>query len=239
LTGQPRRVAVERLLDIAVITASLCSLPLTVVQLSGQDSIAVNIADWTIWLVFLLDYTVLLYLSERRAQYVRRRWFGAAVVVLTFPAAPALLNSLRLFPLVRLVRLLRLLALTSRAVHALGRVLGRRGFVYVGTLSVLVAVSGAGALLVLEPETVHGDFWTGLWWAVVTSTTVGYGDVAPTTLPGRIVGTVVMLAGIGLVSTLAGSVSAYFVSQEENTELREVRERLARMEELLQRLAQK
>lgn len=226
-------------LDIAAIVAALASIPLTFAQLAGNETALILAADWVIWSVFLLEYAVPLATTERRAAYVRRNWFGAAVVVLSFPAAPAVLNTLRLARLVRLFRLLRLVALTARAVQALGVVLGRRGFVYVGALTTLVVAGSAGALLIVEPETVKGDYWTGLWWAVVTSTTVGYGDVAPTTIPGRLLGVAVMLTGIGLVSTLAGSVTAYFISQEENAQLREMQERLARVEELLKRLSEK
>jgi voltage-gated potassium channel len=65
---------------------------------------------------------------------------------------------------------------------------------------------------------------------------VGYGDIAPTTLWGRLIAVVMMLAGVGLISTLAASITAYFVGQADNLDLRELRERTARIEVLLQKI---
>jgi voltage-gated potassium channel len=56
--------------------------------------------------------------------------------------------------------------------------------------------------------------WNGVWWAVVTATTVGYGDITPATPPGRIIGIVLMLGGIGFVLTPAASIAAHFIGHK-------------------------
>ncbi len=224
------------LLHGTVILAALASVPLTVAQLHGDDTPLMEAADWTIWTVFVVDFVAGLLMASRRggrADYLRRSWIGVVLVVLTFPAVPGLLNGLGIARLARLFRLLRLAAIIHRAVRASGAVLGRRGVLYVSAVTGLIVISGAGALAVLEPDTVKGDYWTSLWWAVVTSTTVGYGDVSPVTLAGRLVALVIMLTGIGLVSTLAASVTAYFVSQEEAAHIADLHARLDRIERLL------
>jgi voltage-gated potassium channel len=92
----------------------------------------------------------------------------------------------------------------------------------------------AGAVMSLvEPQTVRGDMWDGMWWAVVTATTVGYGDISPSSPPGRLVAVALMLFGIGLTATLAASVAAYFVKQDKGDDMAEVVARLDRMERLL------
>jgi voltage-gated potassium channel len=71
---------------------------------------------------------------------------------------------------------------------------------------------------------------------VVTASTVGYGDIAPSTTPGRLIAITLMLSGVGLISTLGACITTYFVGQQENTELRDMRDRLVRMEAMLDRL---
>jgi voltage-gated potassium channel len=228
----------SRLLQGAVILAALCSVPLTVAQLEGDDSTLLHVADWIVWTIFLVDLFARIGAEEGHwPQRIRRQWLSFGLVVLTFPIAPSALHGFGVMRVVRAVRLLRLAAVTARSVHGLGGVFGRRGVIYVGATTLVVVFTGAAALATIEPDTVKGDFATSLWWAVVTSTTVGYGDVSPVTLPGRLVALTIMLTGIGLVSTLAGSVTASFVAQEENRELREIRERLERIESSLERLA--
>lgn len=100
-------------------------------------------------------------------------------------------------------------------------------------------LAGAAALEVVEPTTIRGGYLDGVWWAIVTASTVGYGDIAPSTPGGRIIAIVLMLAGIGLISTFSASVTSYFVGQQEASDLQEMRERLARMEKMLEELTRK
>lgn len=105
--------------------------------------------------------------------------------------------------------------------------------IYVGTLSVLVILTGGGGIALLEPETVHGGFLDGVWWAIVTASTVGYGDIAPNTFLAQTLAVVLMLTGVGLISTLAASITTHFLGQEENADLVTIQSQLARIEMLL------
>ena len=75
-----------------------------------------------------------------------------------------------------------------------------------------------------------------MWWAIVTASTVGYGDIAPATLIRRVIAVLMMLAGVGLISTLAASITAYFVGQESTSELTELRESIVQLESRLDSL---
>ena len=83
-------------------------------------------------------------------------------------------------------------------------------------LSALVSLVLLGAVLFYSAEwhqrEIH-SFWDAVWWAVVTMTTVGYGDIVPRTVLGRIIGMFVMLSGISVISLLTATIASMFVAQ--------------------------
>ena len=90
--------------------------------------------------------------------------------------------------------------------------------VVAGRAAGAVAAHADGDLLaVRELASVELQRDDALWWAFVTSTTVGYGDISPSTGAGRIVAVILMLMGIGLVSMLTGTIATYFTIQNEKT----------------------
>jgi voltage-gated potassium channel len=192
------------------------------------------VADWAIWAVFAIEYALAFAMAESRRRYLATGWLSLLVVVVSFPLLPALFAVVRLARLMRLLRLVRLAAFGARLVPALKSTLGRRGLVYVLALFVLLIVMAGAIMSMVEPQTVKGNLWDGMWSAIVTATTVGYGDIAPTSPPGRLVAVALMLFGIGLTATLAASVAAYFVKADQGgAHLNEVVARLERLEILL------
>jgi voltage-gated potassium channel Kch len=119
-----------------------------------------------------------------------------------------------------------------------------------------IVVLGAGALMRLIDHREYASIWVGMWWAIQTVTTVGYGDVTPKDPNGRIVATFVMFEGIAFLAIVTASITSTFVerahrdrdkseSQHEkrveerlanmDEELRATREQLSRLESLLNR----
>ncbi len=128
---------------------------------------------------------------------------------------------------------MRLVAILVRGFAALGRLFKKRGFGYVTFVFLLVALT-TGALFALF----EGDSLVdGLWWTVVTLTTVGYGDLSPATAGGRAVAAVLMVTSIGVVSFITANIAAFFIEEDEETnlteELRSLHQRLDRIETLL------
>ena len=230
---------IEHPLHWLVAFGAVATIPVLIAQERGDDRIWVAITDWIVWAIFLVEVSLLTLCAANRGRQLVRSWLGVLVVVLSFPALPDLLASVRLVRVARLVRLLRIvrvLAVTARGMEAMRRSSGGAGLLYVATLSALLTLAGGALMALLEPDSVQDGVWGGLWWAIVTVTTVGYGDIAPQTVGGRMLAVVLMLCGLGLLSTLAGSISAMFVGADEGVELDAMHEQLTRVEAKLDRL---
>jgi voltage-gated potassium channel len=87
----------------------------------------------------------------------------------------------------------------------------------VATVTITITVA-AGVLMTLVDHKHFPSIGSGLWWAVQTVTTVGYGDHVPETAVGQIVAAVVMLFGIGFVTVITASITGAFVSQRRREE---------------------
>lgn len=166
--------------------------------------------------------------APKRAVYLRGNILSLAIVVVSFPLLPAVFGLARI---ARMFRLLRLLVLGAFAMRGFRRVFGRRGVFEVIVMIALLVVIGGTVMSFLEPEIAKGGILGGVWWAIVTMTTVGYGDIAPATLPGRALAVLLMLGGIGLTASLAASIAAFFVGQDQKHD--SVAARLNRLEELV------
>ncbi len=231
---QALRERIERPLDLLVVSAALAVIPIVIAQELGDTQQWVVLADWAVWSIFVLDFGLMGLTAANRARYCLHNILGLVIVVVSFPMLPDLLASVRVVRITRAARLLRLIrmpAVLLGGIRSLRRMAGVQSLIYVGALTLTLAALGAGLLVVLEPQTVNHSFLDGLWWALVTVSTVGYGDIAPQTLLGRLLAVVLMLSGLGLLSTLAAAISAYFIG--EDVKLKEIRDRLEQIEEIL------
>jgi voltage-gated potassium channel len=130
-----------------------------------------------------------------------------AIIVLSPPfLVPEQLQAARTLRVLRLLRLVRVLAVAGLGLRLARQALRHHRFHYV--LVVALATVGLGALgLWIAEERSFGD---ALWWAVVTATTVGYGDISPSTVEGRIIAVVLMLTGIGVIGIFTATVVSFF-----------------------------
>ena len=219
----------------AVLVATLAMIPVLIIQHDAHSQGWLRFAqfsNWVIWIVFAAELAFVLKVAPRKKAALRAHWLDAAIVVVSLPAYGRLLSSIRMVRLFRLLRLLRAGVIVGRALQAERRLTSTNIFRFAALGTIFLTVI-AGAV---ESTIDTGDFktfWDGVWWAVVTVTTVGYGDVYPRSVGGRIVAMMVMLLGIGFIAVLTATISSYFVKTDRSDEHDELVTRLQRMEDEL------
>jgi len=170
--------------------------------------------DPTVLVVFFILFIARWLISENRHAYLKANWLDLVLVVLL--ASPLVrlfsaLRMLRLMPALRIgaliranrQRLLNLIILSQASLPAAMTLVF--GFVFVFGTSVYLIEHGVNEQF--------GSINDGLWWAFVTLTTVGYGDVYPITTAGRIVAVFTMIFGIALYSLLVANLT-FFVEEQ-------------------------
>jgi voltage-gated potassium channel len=204
----------ERAFEWPVTVAVLLVIPVLAIKASdlagGWDTIA-TVLDWAIWLTFTVEVVTLLAVVPDRRAWATSHVIDIAIAVLTPPFLSA-------FAPVRLLRLLLLLPLL-RLGPLVRRLLTFEGLRYVALLALLTAIAGGAAFAELEPGQNTAD---GIYWAISTMTTVGYGNPSPTTTGAKVLAVVVMLVGIGFVAMLTGAIAQRFLGPEIEEEAKEV-----------------
>jgi voltage-gated potassium channel len=203
---------IARRLEPPLLFAALLTIPALVIEgssTSGDAQTVASVLNWIIWLAFTAEAVIMLAVVPARRAWMREHLMEIAIVLLTPPFGPAALQSARAL---RLLRLLRLMALGK----LMTRVLSPQGLRLAAFLTLLIVIAGAASFTAVEQG--HHDppinVWDGLWWAVTTVTTVGYGDVAVKTDAGRVIGIAIMLAGIGFVAMLTAAAAERFVARD-------------------------
>ena len=105
--------------------------------------------------------------------------------------------------------------LGERSIERLQRaVVSGRIIPYLALMTLVIAL-GAGVLAWLLARNAFDDLGDALWWSAATVTTIGYGDVVPTTTGGRVVGVFVMMFGVAAVSVITALVTAVFIAYQQ------------------------
>jgi voltage-gated potassium channel len=199
---RPLEERLQRIFDVATLVAAILTLPVVIgIALDPPADVerALQAVNWVLWGVFALELALMPAVAPDRLRWLRRYPVTPVVVLLTLPAFAGL-------DLFRLVRLLR------------GRV-GRRiaegvtsteGLRTVALLTMLTVGAGGFAFAEIEPGVDVGD---GLYWAVTTVTTTGYGDIVPTTETGKGIAMLLMLVGAAFLAVLTGAIAQRFIGR--------------------------
>ena len=211
---------IERRLEPPLLIFALLTIPAIGLEYGdpGEPWRSIGEAlNWAIWLAFLAEVVIMLRVVPDRGRWLRDHPLDLAIVVLTPPFLPPALQAARVFRLLRLLPLLRAGVLARRMFSTEG--------VRDAAVLTLIAVLGGGAAFAAVEKEEHLSAWDGVWWAITTVTTVGYGTPEVTTDGGRIIGICLMVTGIGFVAVLTAAAAERFV-RSRGEEERRIEERL-------------
>ena len=216
-----------------VLAAALLMIPVLIVQHDASSDgwqQAARAANWLIWAVFAAELAYILLVAQRKRAALRAHWLDAAIVVVSAPLYASYLQAARSIRLVRLMRVMRTVVVVGRALQAERRLTATRtSFRFVALATIFLVVIAGAVQAEVDAGEFH-SFWDGIWWAVVTVTTVGYGDLYPSTVAGRMIGIALMLVGIGFLSVLTATISSLFVKADQDDRNNEMLAALKRLE---------
>ncbi len=212
-----------RAFDVALLWVVATSVGVVMLEsvesIREQHGTGLRAAEWFFTVLFTVEYALRLYVAPRRLAYARS-FFGVVDLLAVLPTYLSLLvpglQSLLTIRALRLLRIFRVLKL----VHYLGeanvlstalRASRRKVTVFFGTVLVLVVILGSAMYLIEGDESGFTSIPRSVYWAIVTLTTVGYGDITPRTVPGQLLSSIVMILGYAIIAVPTGIVTAEIV----------------------------
>jgi voltage-gated potassium channel len=219
--GKVFDVALLVLILLSVAAICLESVP----DIGRQHGAALRTLEWAFTLVFTLEYLVRLYCVRRPLAYAFS-FFGLIDLAAILPGYLALafvdahsLGTVRVLRLVRVFRVLKLVQFLGEAstLRTALRHSRRKIIVFMLAVSCTIVVIGSAMYVVEGPEHGFDSIPRSIYWAIVTLTTVGYGDIAPKTVTGQTLASFVMLLGYGILAVPTGIVSAELARQPRST----------------------
>lgn len=181
--------------------------------------------DRIVWLVFVIDITIRFLSSKEKVKYLKRYPFDL-IAIIPFD------SIFQLARIARLARAIRLFAISAHFLKPFYSILKTNGLHKVITFTMcLIFLS---AIPIKSVESSIETYSDALWWAVVTATTVGYGDISPETELGRVIAFILMLFGIGLIGMITGSIATHFLSNDskDSKAIVYIKEELSRYDQL-------
>ncbi len=210
----------SRFFDIALLTLIVFSVLIvmleTVEEIEARYGTALLVIEWIITILFTIEYASRLLTVDNKWRYARS-FFGVVDLLailpvylsLVLPGAQSLLviRSLRLLRVFRVFKMARWLSEANYLVRAI-RSSSRKIIVFLVVVVLINVIVGSTMYLIEGPEHGYDSMFRGLYWSIVTMSTVGFGDIAPSTPLGQVLAAILMITGYSVIAVPTGIVSA-------------------------------
>ena len=210
----------DLLLILAIIGSVGVAMADSVAELHAAHGVLFYRLEWGFTLLFTAEYLVRLAIVQDRVRYARS-FFGVIDLLAVLPTWLSLLlpgaqyllviRVLRILRVFRVLKLIRYVDESRLLVSAMLRS-WRKIFIFLLAIVTIVTVFGAVMYLVEGPQNGFTSIPTAMYWAIVTVATVGFGDISPVTAPGRLIASILILIGYGIIAVPTGIYTAELAS---------------------------
>ena len=216
----PGGKAFDVALLIAIVLSVAAVLLESVASIRAQYGPLLRAIEWGFTILFTIEYVLRLVSVGRPTRYAVS-FFGIVDLLAIVPTYLSFFiagsQSLLVIRALRLLRVFRVLKLAhflgeAHLLYAALRASSRKVVVFLGAVLTIVLIVGAAMYLIEGPENGFTSIPQAVYWAIVTLTTVGYGDLAPQTVPGKFLASVVMILGYAIIAVPTGIVSVEIAS---------------------------
>lgn len=217
----------EVLYDLFIGTLAFIIVLLLIIEmtmtLTPREEVLIMRIDFIIWIIFSGDYVFRFIRSQSKKQFITENKL-ALISIIPF----------KVTKLARLSNVFRVVVFFKQFKRKLNSFINTNSLNYAIYLTLITVIVGAISVSLAEKIPL-GD---SLWWSIVTVTTVGYGDIVPKTIIGRITASILMVIGIGFLSMLTGTIATFFLNKDSATKtykemtLSDIKTKLDRFDDL-------
>lgn len=203
--------------DVAMILLALLSVSLLILEtnsdLSSSQTRILDITDISIASIFLVEWLARFQSADKKAEFFKKYWWE---LLASIPIPSDFAQALRALRILRVLRILRL-AVRLKRISEISDRLSKHHYA-IQILVVFLSITFIASMIFDTFErgfnqNVHNT-WDSFWWAMVTATTIGYGDIYPVTNGGRIVAIFLMIFGIGTLGLLTAKIASTIIREE-------------------------
>jgi voltage-gated potassium channel len=206
----------DQLLLVAILASVVAVMLESVASIDAVFGQELRLIEWFFTILFTIEYLVRLWVSARPAHYARS-FFGVVDLLAILPTYISLfipgahyLLTMRALRILRLFRVMKLVSMMNEAGFLLSALLRARRKIGVFLFSVMIVMLIFGSIMYVVEGPAY-DFTSiprSIYWAIVTITTVGYGDISPSTPLGQAIASLAMLTGYAIIAVPTGIVTA-------------------------------
>ena len=214
---------IDRWMEAPMLVLAFLWLALLVIEFVNGADPGLDLAATSIWVVFVLHFTVEFALAPSKLRYLRSHWLTAASLVVPAFRIARLAPLVRMLRAARGLRLIKVVGSLNRGMRALGASMGRRGFGYVAVLTLLVTLVGAAGMYAFEPRDspawqTYGD---ALWWTAMLMTTMG-SEYWPRSTEGRLLCLLLSAYAFAVFGYVTATLATFFIGRDAENEQAEM-----------------